>query len=195
MNKFLKVIAIVLCAATLVVASVAATVAYLTMKTSTVQNTFTSGNIKIELKQESQLDSSKMVPGQEFRVDPKVTVYKESESCYLFIKIEKSANFDTFLSYEVADGWTELTDGSGVYYREVNYNAADDAENQVFDVIADNTITAKSDCTKGDYDGLTDELNLKFTAYAVQKVGFDTAADAWVEAQKLDNSNTENNGG
>ncbi len=188
MNKFLKVIAIVLCAATLVVASVAATVAYLTMKTPTVENTFTSGNIEITLEQTSQLDgSTKMVPGQEFTVNPKVTVTKESESCYLFIKIEKPANFNTFLSYAVADGWTVLEDGSNVYYRVVDNNGA----NQEFDVIAGNTITAKSECTQGDYDGLTDaSLNLSFTAYAVQKVGFADAKAAWEEAQKLDNSNT-----
>lgn len=187
MNKFLKVIAIVLCAATLVVASVAATVAYLTMKTSTVENTFTSGNIEIKLEQTSQLDGSKMVPGQEFTVNPRVTVTKESENCYLFIKIEKPGNFDTFLSYTVATGWTELDGVSGVYYREVNYNVAD----QVFDVIAGDKITAKGDCTKEQYNTLNGaSFNLSFTAYAVQKVGFANAADAWVEAQKLDNSNT-----
>ena len=193
MNKFLKVIAIVLCAATLVVASVAATVAYLTMKTSTVENTFTSGNIEIELNQTSQLNVPKMVPGQKFAVDPKVTVIQKSESCYLFIKIEKSANFDDFLSYAVVEGWTELYDGSGVYYREVGYS---DTANQVFDVIADNTITAQVDCTKQQYTELGGTpFNLSFTAYAVQKVGIANAEAAWEEAQKLDNSNTENNGG
>ena len=191
MNKFLKVIAIVLCAATLVVASVAATVAYLTMKTPTVKNTFTSGNIEITLEQTSQLNVPKMVPGQEFTVNPRVTVKEESENCYLFIQIEESDNFDTFLSYEVAAGWTELTDGSNIYYREVNYNVAD----QVFDVIKGDKITAKVDCTKQQYTELNGAPFMKFTAYAVQKVGIADAEAAWVEAQKLDNSNTENNGG
>ena len=190
MNKFLKVIAIVLCAATLVVASVAATVAYLTMKTSTVENTFTSGNIEITLVQESQLNVPKMVPGQKFTVNPRVTVTGESESCYLFIKIKKSDNFDDFFSYEVVTGetgWTPLDDVSGVYYREVNYNVAD----QVFDVIADDQITARVDCTKQQYTELGGTpFNLSFTAYAVQKVGFANAEAAWVEAQNLDNSNT-----
>ena len=62
MKKFMKALAIVACAAILVVGSVAATLAYLTDKTSTVENTFTAGNISITLE-ETTGEQYKMVPG------------------------------------------------------------------------------------------------------------------------------------
>ena len=198
MNKFLKVLVVALCAVLLVVGSVAATLAYLSMKTEPVKNTFTSGDINITLKQETLLDTSKMMPGMVYTVDPVVTVLEGSESCWLFIKIEespssnteestdlnteKSPDFDTFLSYTVAEGWTALPGVDGVYYRSVDATS-DDAN---FQVIANNTVYA-NDCTKDQYNHLRGEqLTLSFTAYAVQSLGFDTAADAWVEAEKLD---------
>ena len=180
MKKFLKVLVIVACAVALVAGSVAATVAYLTMKTDSIENTFTAGNIKIELTQDTTLDTSKMVPGQAYTVDAKVTVKANSESCWLFIKIEQPDNFDTFMNYAIADGWTLLEEG--VYYREVAAAAAD----APFNVIKDNTITADPTCTKEQYNELNGaSLTLSLTAYAVQRVNFNTAAEAWTEAKKL----------
>ena len=101
MRKFYQVLVIALCTVMLILGSISATVAYLTMKTETVENTFTAGNIFIELKQQTELDSSKMVPGQKYTVDPEVIVSANSEACWLFIKIEKPTNFDTFLSFTV----------------------------------------------------------------------------------------------
>ena len=189
MNKFLKVLVIMLCAVALVAGSVAATVAYLTMKTDPVQNTFTVGDINIVLSQANPLDGSKIIPGLEFDVDPKVTVKADSESCWLFIKIGKPSYFDTFLTYAVADGWTALDGETGVYYRKVAATNAD----VVINVIANGKVTAKADCTKDQYndiirnkdDAYTDPFNLQFTAYAVQEVGFETAAAAWAEAKEL----------
>ena len=51
MKKFYKVLTIALCAAMLVAGSIAGTLAYLSMKTETKANTFTAGDINIELKQ------------------------------------------------------------------------------------------------------------------------------------------------
>lgn len=188
MKKFYKVLTIALCAAMLVAGSIAGTLAYLSMKTDTKANTFTAGNINIELEQETELDTSKMVPGMTYTVDPVVTVKANSEKCWLFIKIEKTANFDTFLDYTVDDGWTPLKDSpedsleDGVFYRVVNATATDTE----FDVIMGDTVTANADCTKAQYDGLSANLDLNFTAYAVQFVGFNDKAAAWTEAQELD---------
>ena len=195
MNKFLKVLVIMLCAVALVAGSVAATVAYLTMKTDTVQNTFTVGDINIELSQVNPLDGSKIIPGLKFDVDPKVTVKAGSESCWLFIKIDKPSYFDTFLTYAVADGWTALEGVSGVYYREVE---ATDTK-VVIDVIADGKVTAKSECTKAQYNDIisnkdnaySEAFNLQFTAYAVQKVGFETPAAAWAQFSTVTETETE----
>jgi hypothetical protein len=186
MNKFLKVLVVTLCAVLLVVGSVAATLAYLTMKTAPVQNTFTAGDISITLEQTKVLNTHKMMPGMEYDVDPVVTVEKDSESCWLFIKIDKTTGFDTYLTYTLVDGWIELE--PGVYYRQVA--ATTDAAKE-FHVIAGDKVYAK-DCTKDQYNALSGQpLNLDFTAYAVQRVGFDTAAAAWTEAQTLDTVETE----
>ena len=127
-----------------------------------------------------------MMPGLEFTVDPKVTVSAGSEKCWLFIKIDEiidePAKFSDYLSYTVATGWTPLDGHAGVYYRQVDATAT----NVSFDIIQNNTVTANADCTKSDYDELDGQsLNLDFTAYAVQFVGFDTPALAWAEAQTL----------
>ena len=182
MKKFYKVLTIALCAAMLVAGSIAGTLAYLSMKTDTKANTFTAGNINIELKQNTALDTSKMVPGMTYTVDPMVTVKANSEKCWLFIKIEKTTDFNTFLNYEMADGWTALDPlKDDVFYRVVDATVAD----VEFAVIKNDTVTADADRTKEDYNDLTANLDLNFTAYAVQFFGFDTAADAWTEAKKL----------
>ena len=124
-----------------------------------------------------------MEPGKEIDKDPKVTVLKNSEDCWLFVKLEKSSNFDEFMTYAIADGWTELdaTKYPGIYYREVAMSD-NDAE---FTVLKDNKVTVKTDVTKDMFNKLDADANnkiypqLKVTAYAVQKAGVDTAAAAW----------------
>ena len=179
MKKFCKVLVIVLCAAMLVAGSIAGTFAYLSMKTDSVMNTFTVGNINITLTQESTI-SGNMVPGVEYTVNPVVTVTEGSEACWLFIKIDTN-DTDEFLTYEMDTGWTKLDNVDGVYYREVSTLDQD----QNFGVIKDGTVTAVSNKTKGDYENIAGSLTLSFTAYAVQKVGFDNAATAWAEAATL----------
>ena len=95
------------------------------------------------------------------------------------MKIEKSANLDTFITYAVADGWTALTGVDGVYYRAVAATTADTP----FDVLAGNTVTVKDTVSKANMDGLTAETypTLTFTAYAVQSANVATAADAWTK--------------
>lgn len=165
-------------------AAVAGTVAWLTAKTQTEVNTFTVGNIAIELKETTS--DYKMVPGQTIAKDPKVSVKAGSEACWLFVKVEESANLDDFISYTIADGWTELTGVagvSGVYYRTV----AADATEREFSVLANDKVTVKDTVTKADMDAIVNktaaEPTLTFTAYAVQKAGITSVADAWAKAQ------------
>ena len=166
----LAVLALVACMAA------GATLAWLTAKTSSVTNTFTYGDINIELK-ETTGESYKMVPGNKITKDPKVTVKANSEACWLFVKVEKSGNFDSFMEYGIASGWTALAGVDGVYYREV----ASPTDDTVFDVLKNNLVTVKEDVTKEDFAGLTSETmpTLTFTAYACQKDNVDSAADAW----------------
>ena len=91
-------------------ASVGGTIAWLTAQTEAVTNTFTVGNINIELA-ETTGETYKMVPGNTIAKNPTVTVKANSEACWLFVKIEESTNLTNFISYTVDSGWTKLQDG------------------------------------------------------------------------------------
>lgn len=140
------------------------TIAWLTDKTETIDNTFTVGDININLAETTK--EYKMVPGCTIEKDPKVTVEANSEKSYVFVKVEESSNFDDFMTYAMAEGWTELTEGSGVYYRVVDTSAMA----QEFPVLADNKVTVKEEVTKAMLDALIPATypKLSFTAYAVQ---------------------------
>ncbi len=165
--------------------AVGGTFAWLTAKTDAVVNTFTYGDINISLTETTGNDY-KIVPGVDISKDPKVTVKADSEACWLFVKVEEE-NWPTFketdnrtakIAYEIALGWTELEGHSGVYYREVGAVTADTS----FDVIKDNVITVSENLTKAEVNNVV-ALNpkLTFTAYAVQKDGVASAADAWAK--------------
>lgn len=156
------------------------TIAWLVATTESVVNTFTYGDINITLA-ETTGDSYKIIPGVNITKDPKVTVKAGSEACWLFVKVEEAGDFvNGKVSYAIADGWTELTDGSGIYYREVGAVTADTS----FDVLKDNVVTVSDELTKGDIQALAEAdktPTLTFTAYAVQKDGIADAAAAWAK--------------
>lgn len=169
-------------------ASVGGTLAWLTASTGSVTNTFTPSDINITLDEAAGKDNSyqfKMVPGTTITKDPKVTVNKDSEACWLFVKVEKSDNYDTFMNdYTMADDWTALdaTTYSGVYYRQVAASTAD----QTFGILKDNQVSVKNTVTKAQMNGLTATTyypKLSFTAYAVQQDGITDVATAWAQAQ------------
>lgn len=164
-----------------------ATFAWLTAKTDPVVNTFTYGDINITLEENTGSDY-KIIPGVDIEKDPKVTVEAGSEACWLFVKVDEE-NWPTLtyvdgettvrkVKYDIADGWTK-GDGTNipanVYYREV---AANDA-NQEFPVLKDNKITVSDTLTKIDINSISTKPKLSITAYAIQKDGMDTAAEAW----------------
>ena len=178
-KKLMTVLALVL----VIAMSVAGTYAYLTHITDPITNTFTVGNIDISLA-ETTVDY-KMVPGCNIAKDPKVTVEANSEDCWLFVKIDESRNLDSFISYAVANGWTQ-GDGtnipSKVWYRPVEAATAD----QTFSVLAGDQVTVNNDVTKTMMDGLkvdgAIQPTLTFTACAVQADGFANASDAYAQA-------------
>ena len=172
-----KTLALVLALTLLVAGVVGGTLAWLTDQTAEVKNTFTVGDINIDLTETTA--DYKMVPGNKLDKDPTVIVKAESEACWLFVKVTKSENLDTFITYAIAEGWTKLQDG--VYYREVPASAAD----QTFSVLAGNAVTVKSDVTRTMLEtAKTDAPTLTFQAYAIQKDHFATADAAWAEVSK-----------
>lgn len=164
--------------AVLVVAmlAVAGTLAWLTAQTDAVRNVFTVGNIDLALT-ETTGTSYHMVPDVEIDKDPTVTVLGGSESCWVFVQVDKSATFDAYLDSSIDAGWTLLE--TGVYYRLVDASDVD----QSFAVLTGNQIVTKSTVTKADMDALEAEgailPEITFTAYAIQSAKFDTAAAAW----------------
>ena len=177
-----KSLALLLAIAIVVVGVVAGTVAWLTDKTDSVTNTFTTSNIDIDLA-ETTGKSYKMIPGCTIAKDPKVTVKAGSEACYLFVKLEKSAKFDDFMTYEMVEGWKALSEAPGVYYREV---AAEVAADTAFEVLKGNQVTVKSDVTKEQMNALKQDNTyptLTVTAYASQlnknNTQKFTVAEAW----------------
>lgn len=187
-KKLILAISLVLVA----MVAVGGTLAWLAAQTQTVTNTFTAGDINIKLTETGAVDTNedgkvdsqefKMIPGSKLTKDPKVTVEKGSEASWVFVKIQKINNADTFLDYGIAEGWIPLTGFDGVYYREVAATTAD----VEFTVLADDIVTVKSGVTKEQLNALTDGNypQLVFTAYAIQKDNIETAAKAWEEFNK-----------
>lgn len=174
-----KTLALVLALTLLVAGVVGGTLAWLTDQTAEVKNTFTVGDINIDLTETTT--DYKMVPGNTIAKDPTVTVKANSEACWLFVKVTESTNLKDFITYAIAEGWTALPDVNGVYYREVPASAAD----QTFSVLAGDAVTVKSDVTKTMLEtAKTDAPTLTFKAYAIQKEHFATADAAWAEVSK-----------
>ena len=104
---------------------------------------------------------------------------------WLFVKLEKSSNFDTFMEYTVADGWTALSGVDGVYYQHITAEDVATADKKIA-VIKDDTVTVKESVTKEQLNALDSGSSenyptLTVTAYAVQYAGNATADDAWAK--------------
>ena len=177
------------------------TLAWLVAKTDPVVNTFTYGDINIDLSESENL-TLKMIPGNDITKDPKVTVEANSEACWLFVKVEESNNFDDFMTYAIASGWTlynttttgsdiktdDTTDDTYVIYREVDANTANAGNS--YQVLAgkeeyqNGYVTVNDAVTKKMFAALTEATRptLTFTAYAVQSDNVTTVADAWTIA-------------
>ena len=169
-------------ALTLVLAAywaVGGTAAWLAAKSEPIASTFTFGDINITLTETDPQEQIKIIPGVDIKKALKVTVQADSVDCWLFVKVEEAGTFvNGKVTYAIADGWTK-GDGpqipENVYYREVNADTAD----MEFSVLKGDKITVSNTLTKEDIQNITNQPTLTFTAYAVQKEGINTAADAW----------------
>ena len=170
-------------ALTLVLAAywaVGGTAAWLAAKSDPIASTFTFGDINITLKDEDPQEGQiKIIPGVDIKKALRVTVQADSVDCWLFVKVEEAGTFVAGkVTYAIAEGWTK-GDGSqipeDVYYREVNAATTD----SVFSVLKGDKITVSKELTKEEIQNITDQPTLTFTAYAVQREGIDTAAEAW----------------
>lgn len=162
--------------------AVGGTVAWLTQKTDAVVNTFTYGDINIELTEtKPEVKQAKIIPSIDIEKDPKVMVKKDSEACWLFVEVKEEGTFvANKVTYSIADGWTK-GDGTNipanVYYRSVDAATT----NTSFDILKNNKVTVSEDLTKEEIKGINVQPTLTFTAYAVQKEGIADAATAWAK--------------
>lgn len=169
--------------------AIGGTLAWLVDSTAPLTNTFTVGDISITLTEtdnnvdgdnDPNTNSYEITPGHTIDKDPLVTVQAGSKDCYVFVKLEKKNNFDSFLSYEIADGWTALDGNPGVYYRE--YTGTAEAK---YPVLKDNKVTCLDTVTKEQLGALTPATypQLVIYAYAVQRdssiSAISTPAAAW----------------
>ena len=154
------------------------TLAFLMDTTPAMTNTFVIGDINIDLTESDTGDMDGdpntntylMMPGATIYKDPRVTVEAGSEDCWLYVQLTESDNFQQYLVYAMADGWTALEGQPGVYYRSV-----DKADvTQVFDVLQDNIVQMRHDVTKQmlldlSYSDVASYPRLTISAYAVQR--------------------------
>ena len=179
MKKFMKALIVAVCAALLVVGSIAGTIAYLTA-TDTVTNTFTVGKVAITLDEakvtvygeqdgDTRVDANeyKLVPSRTYMKDPTIHVDAESEECYVFFKLDNQLGDAVTFNISSAD-WTEIGDTDVYYYKEAataggNYTAFTE-----FTVKNDANVSALG------------EKTVNVTAYAVQtSTNFADAEAAW----------------
>ena len=178
-----------LCAVMMIVGIAAGgTIAWLTDHTAEVKNTFTVGNIDIDLTETTT--DYKMTPGKTIAKDPKVTVEAGSEASYVFVKVDESTapKLSDYISYTIAAGWTQVEGTDNVYYRQVEAVTDEDVS---FDVLEGNKVTVKDTVTKGMMDALEEtgegyRPTLTFTAYAIQSADLGTTdiSEIWVMAQQ-----------
>ena len=182
MKTFVAMLALVL----VIGCAVGGTVAWLVSSTNAVVNTFTYGDINITLG-ETTGATYKIIPGVNIDKDPKVTVKKDSEACWLFVKVEEEGTFvANKVTYSIDDGWTK-GDGTNIP-ANVYYRAVDAVTNDTdFEVLKDNKIYVSEELSKSDIQSITAQPKLTFTAYAVQKDGITDAGTAWTKANPTTN--------
>ena len=186
-----KILILTFTAFALIFSVTSGTLAWLSSITEPVVNTFTYGDINITLTETDTFDDDnqntntyEMVPGNKITKDPLIIVEENSEDSYLFVKLEKTSNFDNFMEYEIVDSWKLLDGTENIYYQEISKKT----EKQKVSIIKNDEIQVKENVTKKmlndlDKNGKETFPQLVVTAYAVQRNDkietISTAEKAW----------------
>ena len=200
-----KAVLLSLCAVLLVAASVFGTYAYLTSTTEKVTNTFTVGNVKITLDEakvtelgvkdgETRVKENayKLLPGHEYVKDPTIHVDKDSEACWLFVRITNDIaaieDAATIADQLTAKGWTPVEGQTGIYA----YQTTVGGTGSQVDVVVFETFKIKGDVANEALAAYKDKT-ITVQAYAIQADGFDTAAAALAAAPFPESATTSGN--
>ena len=179
-----KIVSVCLVVCLLATAIIGTTLAYFTDETEVVNNTFTTGNVTIDLD-EAKVDeygvkvepaervianSYKLVPSATYTKDPTVHVAKGSEPCYVYVRISNSIA-ELIAPLAIEDGLTPM-DGGDYYWNEVV-----DARENAVDLTVFESFTVNKDAV---LTGVTAEDAITVQAFAVQTSGdFADAQAAW----------------
>lgn len=187
--------------------SVGGTLAWLTATSGEVKNTFTVGDIKIDIwEHDYNPDNNtlgtttvkenkdyKFVPGATLPKDPYVVVENGSEACWLFVTVDaknNTSNNVTIVNYTVDSAvWTQVPGKTNVWYTQVS--ASEAAAGKTFNVLANKQVTVSDDVTKAMVTAITQSKpTLSFKAYAIQSANLsndngavNTAEAAWALVQ------------
>ena len=196
----MKPLALLLAAVLLVGATIGGTLAWLQATTKEVENTFTDSDIGVTL--EETKENFKMIPGHTIDKDPKVSVTAGSEDAWLFVKVTKSANYDTYLTHEYDDKWEIVVDETiddvtkekvTILGRKIDESGVDHKKGVAYSVLKGDKVTTKEDVTKEMMNdikyGTVAKPTLTFQAYAVQLMKNNTEqftkTEAWDNAKNL----------
>jgi len=185
------------CAVILVLGTAAATLAYFTDTDSAV-NTFTVGQVGITLdeadvNEAGEVISEKrvtendyhLIPGHSYVKDPTVHIDADSESCYVYVEVtnglEAILDAPTVESQIEKNDWQPLEGVSNIYYRE--YIASEPKPTEAVDMIVFESFKVRGDGVTNTVIADCSDAEIKVTAYAIQKSGFETAAEAWETAK------------
>ncbi|MBE5056966.1 hypothetical protein INF37_13315 [Pseudoflavonifractor sp. DSM 107456] len=158
--------------------AVGGTLAWLTAKTDTIENTFTIGNVGIKL-QEKQGEDWKTAgagfSGQQYTVTPgiditkeaKVTVDDGSEKSIVYLKVVKQGDFDKYFDATVdTNNWAPLAGHENYYWAVAEENAelgiltdnkVDPNESTLVNGVQLNGVALSFQAAAIQYDGLTGE--------------------------------------
>lgn len=125
-----KILALCLVVVLVATAITGVTLAYFTDVTDTATNTFTVGNVDIELDEPNwnpKENGNNIMPGAEFPKDPTITVAADSEDCYMFLDVTlnkykslaptmaKYAVAKKYISQELFDSFCETENDKPVF--------------------------------------------------------------------------------
>lgn len=166
--------------------TVGGTIAWLTAQTDAVVNEFTTSDITVGIE-ETQA-TYQMVPGHTIAKDPKAWIGEGSQKGWLFVEITESANFNEYMTYEVASPW-ELVEGTTNVYA-IKIDGVTNTAGTKYPILAGNQVTVKDTVDKADMTvAETSKPTLTFQAYACQLLKDNntefTAAEAWAIAKPV----------
>lgn len=193
-----RTLALLMAAVMLFGVTVGGTIAWLQAETTSVVNTFSVGDINIELKEHNydpstkkllegtanevtSEDDYKIIPGTDLPKDPFVRIKDKSEECWVFVRVNEENWPESKVTYTIDSAWTALDGVSGVYWQEVESLVGGEEKNTELNILADKKVEVSEALTKEEMEKIkaAGTPTLTFTAYAVQAENFDTAKAAW----------------